>query len=64
VELALKSCGYCSSDLPDFEELLDESYDQLFCKIWNNSTHSHTAYTPPSTVHSIAVLPPETTQPR
>ena len=35
-----KRCGYCSSDLLDFEELLDESDDQLFCKILNNSTQT------------------------
>ena len=33
-------CGYCSSDLLDFEELLDESDDRLFWKILNNSTHT------------------------
>jgi len=45
-----KRCGYCSSDLPDFEELLDESDHRLFCKILNNSTH---------TLHKL--LPPQST---
>jgi len=34
-----KRCGYCSSDLPDFEELLDESDHRLFCKILNHKLH-------------------------
>jgi len=66
VDAFLRRCkrfGYCSSDLPAFEELLDESDDQLFSKTLNN-THSHTPYTSPSTVLSIAVLPFETTHAR
>ena len=35
-----KRCGYRSSDLPAFEELLDESDDRLFSKTLNNSTHT------------------------
>jgi len=31
---------YCSSDLPAFEELLDESDDRLFSMTLNNSTHT------------------------
>ena len=45
-----KHCGYCSSDLPDFEELLDESDHRLFCKTLNNSNH---------TLHKL--LPPQST---
>jgi len=45
-----KRCGYCSSDLPDFEELLHESDHRLFCKILNNSNH---------TLHKL--LPPQST---
>ena len=45
-----KRCGYCSSDLPDFEELLDESDDRLFSKTLNNPTHTlHTLLPPQST---------------
>jgi len=45
-----KRCGYCSSDLPDFEELLDESDDRSFSKTLNNSTHTlHTLLPPQST---------------
>jgi len=44
-----KRCVYCSSDLLDFEQLLDESDDQLFYKILNNSTHTlHTLLPPQS----------------
>ena len=44
-----KRCGYCSSDLPDFEELLDESDDRLFRKTLNSSTHTlHTLLFPQS----------------
>jgi len=45
-----KRCGYCSSNLPDFEELLDESDHQLFCKTLNNSNHTlHKLLRPQST---------------
>jgi len=45
-----KRCGYCASDLPDFEELLDESDDRLFSKTLNNPTHTlHTLLPPQST---------------
>ena len=53
VDAFLRRCkryGYCPSDLPDFEELLDESDDRLFSKTLNNSTH---------TLHTL--LPPQTT---
>jgi len=40
---------YCSSDLPDFEELLDESDDRLFRNTLYNSTHTlHTLLPPQS----------------
>ena len=45
-----KRCRYCSSDLPDFEELLDESDDRLFCKILNNSTHTLHTLLPPQSI--------------
>jgi len=45
-----KRCGYCSSDLPDFEELLDESDDRLFRNTLYNSAHTlHTLLPPQST---------------
>jgi len=47
-----KRCGYCSSDLPDFEELLDESDNRLFCKILNNSTHTLHTLLPPQSIAS------------
>ena len=47
-----KRCGYCSSDLLDFEKLLDESDDQLFCKILNNSTHTLHTLLPPQSIAS------------
>ena len=50
VKLIKSRYGYCPSDLPDFEELLDESDDRLFSKTLNNSTH---------TLHTL--LPPQTT---
>ena len=41
---------YCSSDLPGFEELLDESDDRLFCNTLYNSAHTlHTLLPPQST---------------
>jgi len=46
-----KCCGYCSSDLPDFEELLDESDDRLFRKILNNLTHTLHTLLPLSPLH-------------
>jgi len=42
-----KRCGHCSSDLPAFEELLDESDDRLFSKTLNNSTHTLHTLLPP-----------------
>ena len=42
-----KRCGYCSSDLPVSEELLDESDDRLFSKTLNNSTHTLHTLLPP-----------------
>ena len=42
-----KRCGYCSLDLPAFEELLDESDDRLFSKTLNNSTHTLHTLLPP-----------------
>ena len=40
-----KRCCYCSSDLPDFEELLDESdIDRLFSKTLNNIQLTHCIY--------------------
>ena len=47
-----KRCGYCSSDLPDFEELLDESDDRLFNKTLNNSTHTLHILLPPQSTAS------------
>ena len=44
-----KRCTYYSSDLPDFEEVLDDSDNQPFCKTLNNSTHTlHTFLSPQS----------------
>ena len=44
-----KRCGYCSSDLPAFEELLDKSDrpTTLFSKTLNNSTHTLHTLLPP-----------------
>ena len=47
-----KRCGYCSSDLPDFEELLDESDDRLFTNILNNTHHVLHKFLPNKTDHS------------
>jgi len=47
-----KRCGYCSSDLLDFEELLDESDDRLFRKTLNNSTHTLHTLLPPQSIAS------------
>ena len=46
-----KRCGYCSSDLPDFEELLDESDDRLFANILNNTHHVLHKFLPNETDH-------------
>jgi len=44
-----KRCGYCSSDLPDFEELLDESDDRP--NILNNTHHVLHKFLPNKTDH-------------
>ena len=50
VDAFLRRCKrgvYCSSDLPDFEELLDESDDRLFRNTLYNSTHTLHTLPPP-----------------
>ena len=47
-----KRCGYSLSNLPDFDELLDESDHRLFCKILNNSNHTLHKFLPPQSTAS------------
>ena len=34
-----KRCGYCSPDLPDFVQLVEEDDERLFRRINNNASH-------------------------
>ena len=47
-----KRRGYCPPDLPDFDELLEESDDRLFRKTLNNSSHTLHALLPPQSTTS------------
>ena len=42
-----KRCGYCSPDLPDFVQLVEEGDEQLFTRINNNSSHVLRGLLPP-----------------
>jgi len=41
--------GYCSPDLPDFAQLVEEGDDRLFRKIINNPSHVLYGLLPPPT---------------
>lgn len=47
-----KRCSYCPPDLPDFDELLEESDDRLFRKTLNNPYHTLHALLPPQSATS------------
>ena len=42
-----KRCGYCSPDLPDFVQLVEEEDERLFRRITNNSSHVLRGLLPP-----------------
>ena len=42
-----KRCGYCSPDLPDFVQLVEEEDERLFRRINNNSSHVVRGLLPP-----------------
>ena len=47
-----KRCSYCPPDLPDFDELLEESDDRIFRKTLNNPFHTLHALLPPQSTTS------------
>jgi len=46
-----KRCGFCPPDLPEFDELLEKSDDELFNKTINNPNHTLHQFLPYSLRH-------------
>jgi len=47
-----KRCCFCPPDLPEFDELLEKSDDELFSKTINNPNHTFHQFLPPQSTAS------------
>ena len=47
-----KRCGFCPTDLPEFDELLEKSDDELFNNTINNANHALHQFLPPQSTAS------------